>query len=197
MQKLILGSTSIYRQRLLERLGIAFEAKKPLFDEELYKSSKLQPLEMAQTLARLKAESLTQTESHHTTIISSDQLVHFQGQIFGKPGTENKAVEQLQKMQGQTHELITAVCVIHQGRKIEFVNTTTIQLKKLSLQQIKNYVKKDMPLDCAGAYKIEKYGIALIEKIETSDPSAIEGLPLIQLSKILQECGYENFSSTN
>ena len=195
MKKLILASTSVYRQKLLGRLGIDFKAEKPLFDEEKHKDLSLSPLKLAQKLAYLKAQSLQNRPD--ATIIGGDQLVGFQGQILGKPHTREAAIEQLLKMQGQKHELITAVCVIDPARTFEFTNITEIQLRKLSRNQIEKYVDLDQPLDCAGGYKIELHGIALMASLKTEDPTAIEGLPLIRLSKILQECGYENFSSAN
>lgn len=202
-QKLILGSTSVYRQKLLTKLGIAFECVKPPFDEEKHKDKSLEPLALAEKLAFLKAESvfekLTASDPKTMwTVIGSDQLVAFQGQILGKPGTPEKACEQLMKMQNQTHQLITAVCLFH-GNSIQFqartfFEQTEIKMKKLSETQIKKYVDLDNPIDCAGAYKFEAHGLALIAHLKNSDPSAIEGLPLIQLSNILQEFGYEIFS---
>ncbi|MBK7961595.1 MAG: septum formation protein Maf [Bdellovibrionales bacterium] len=200
MKKIVLASTSPYRKSLLKRLAIPFEAQKPTFDEELYASTqqapKADPVLWAQTLAFLKAQSLV---GPGLTVIGADQLVSFQGQILGKPKTRENAIIQLEKMQNQTHELITAVCVLDDGTrefKHEFVNITKLTLRKLSRIQIENYVNLDQPLDCAGAYKIESHGIALIQDLDTQDPTAIEGLPLIQLLTILKECGYESFNGT-
>lgn len=94
-------------------------------------------------------------------------------------------------MQNQIHELITAVCVISDAQVIEFHNITQIKLKKLTDKQIQSYLLQDTPWDCAGSYKIEKHGIALIETLETSDFTSIQGLPLLQLSKVLHNLGYE------
>lgn len=203
MKKLILASTSIYRQNLMHRLGIAFTARRPLFDEEKYTKSEGEPVKLAQTLAFLKAESLWNSlaseglNSEECTVIAGDQLVSFQNKILGKPQTREKAIAQLTQMQGQKHELVTAVCVLDAQKKYEFQNITAIEMRVLTKKQIEAYVDLDQPLDCAGSYKFEKHGIALIAKLQTEDPTAIEGLPLIQLSKILQECGYENFSSAH
>lgn len=183
----------------MARLGIPFESQAPPFDEEKHKDTTLKPLQLAQKLAHLKAESVQKNhpQPQNLTIIGGDQLVSFDGQILGKPHTRDRAVEQLLKMQDKTHQLITAVCVLDQVRVLHFHNITELTLKKLSKKQIENYVDLDHPLDCAGAYKIELHGIGLMAKLKTEDPTAIEGLPLIELSQILQECGYENFSSTN
>ncbi|MCX7978758.1 MAG: Maf family protein, partial [Bdellovibrionaceae bacterium] len=88
------------------------------------------------------------------------------------------------------HELITALCVLYKGTEITHEVITRIQLHPLSLEQIENYVDLDEPLDCAGSYKIESHGISLMARIETEDFSAIQGLPLLALGKILRSCGY-------
>lgn len=193
LNKLILASTSPYRKNLLGRLGMAFEAQKPLFDEDLFKKSAAKPQDpvlWAQTLAYRKADSLL---GPGITVIGADQLVSFQGEILGKPHTREAAIAQLEKMQGRQHKLITAVCVLCGPNKHEFVNITTLTLRSLTRSQIENYVELDKPLDCAGAYKIEGHGIALIEDLKTEDPTSIEGLPLIELGRILKEYGHESF----
>ncbi len=201
MNKIILASTSPYRKNLLKKLAIQFEAHKPLFDEDHYASTQRpvspNPSQWAQTLASLKAESLA---GPGLTVIGADQLVSFQGQILGKPKTRKNAILQLEKMQNQTHELITAVCVLDGHVKTsrhEFVNITKLTFRKLSRLQIENYIDLDQPMDCAGSYKFECHGIGLISNLETQDPTAIEGLPLIKLATVLKECGYESYLGTN
>jgi septum formation protein len=192
MRRIVLGSTSPYRRALMEKLGIAFEVAKPLLDEEkakvLLQQDKASPLEIAQTLARLKVESL---KNKNDLIIGGDQLVQLDGQILGKPHTFEKAVEQLEKMKNKTHEIITAVCVSTAERNYEFYDIAKLTMKNLLLEEIEDYVRKDQPLDCAGSYKIEKQGKNLFSRIEAEDFSAIEGLPLIKLSHLLQTLGYE------
>lgn len=188
MTPLILASTSPYRQDLLKKLGLSFSAQAPLFDEETFKNQGLMPLELAQTLALGKAQSLA---THENCVIGGDQLVSFQGKILGKAKTFEKAFEQLSSMQGKTHELITAVCVFHKKEKTEWINVTKLSMRKLTREQIETYLKKDNPLDCAGSYKIELNGLSLFENIETSDFSAIQGLPLLELGSVLSKYGYQ------
>lgn len=192
MHRIVLGSTSPYRKALMEKLGIAFEVAKPKLDEESAKlfleKENLTPLQMAQELARLKAESL---RDENLLIIGGDQLVQCEGKILGKPHTVEKAIEQLASMKNKTHEIITAVCVSLPHTNFEFHDIAKLTMKDLSLSEIKDYVQLDMPLDCAGSYKIEKNGRSLFSKIEAQDFSAIEGLPLISLSGLLQTLGYE------
>lgn len=184
--KLILASTSPYRRALLERLGIPFTTQAPKFDEEKAKTHKRTPLELAQFLALEKAKSLA---SPHCVVIGSDQLVSFESEILGKPGSIEKAKAQLSRLQGKSHELITAVAIVADGKTVEFFDRTSITLRKLSAEEIANYVNADQPIDCAGSYKFEKRGISLIEKLQCADPTAIEGLPLIQLITHLRQLG--------
>ena len=192
MHRVVLGSTSPYRKALMEKLGIAFEVIKPKLDEEkakeLLSQKKVSPLEMAQNLARMKAESL---KDENLLIIGSDQLVHLEGKILGKPKTIEKAVQQLSTMKNKTHEIITAVCISTWEKNYEFYDIAKLTMKNLSLNEIENYVRLDEPLDCAGSYKIEKNGKDLFSDIAAQDLTAIEGLPLISLAQILQTLGYE------
>lgn len=187
MKKLVLASTSKYRQEQLKTLGIIFEAKPPLINEDNEKDYSLSPEKLAQKLSFLKAKSLA---SEGQITIGGDQLVCLETTILGKPGTIKKAEEQLWLMQGKTHELITAISVFD-GMQTHFdiLNITKVKFKSLTQRQIKNYVELDLPLDCAGSYKIEKHGIQLIEKIETSDFTAIQGIPLLELSSLLLQLG--------
>lgn len=187
--KLILASTSPYRRELMDRLGLPYQAVPPEFDENSLKGKIKDPVALAQALARGKADSLATPAN---CVIGGDQLVSFEGRILGKPGTAAAATEQLGKMQGKTHELITAVCLIYQNERTEFVDRTRITLRPLTESEIRNYVERDNPIDCAGSYKIEKAGITLIEKLECNDPSAIQGLPLIHLSAVLRKYGVTN-----
>jgi septum formation protein len=189
MSPLILASTSIYRKNLLNRLGIEFITKAPLFDEESAKNAALTPQTMAEFLAMEKAKSLA---SDNNCVIGADQLVHCDGKILGKSKSHEKALMQLQSMSGKIHEIITAVCIVHHNKLIiPFCNITKMHMKKLSTQQLERYILLDQPVDCAGSYKIELHGIRLFEKIESTDFTAIEGLPLIQLSLELEKLGYQ------
>jgi septum formation protein len=188
--KLVLASTSIYRRALLERLGVPFRACAPLCDEESFKSINQDPRSLAESLARAKAASVVSVEPH-ATIIGCDQVVSFQGQVFGKPGSFATAVDQLMAMSGQTHELVTAMVVLRAERILRHTNVTSLRMRRLSRLAIERYVAADQPIDCAGAYKLEARGIALFEKIESDDHTAITGLPLIALVTILRELGYD------
>lgn len=183
-KQLILASTSPYRQELLKKLSYPFVAMKPLIDEEKEKDPSLSPLALAQKLARLKALSL---RGPQRVVIGGDQLVSFEGRILGKSHTPEKAVEQLWSMQGKTHELVTSVALITETDVIEFTNITQLSMRRLSRAQLERYVAQDNPIDCAGSYKIELHGIQLFEEIKTSDFTAIQGLPLIELNKHLEK----------
>ncbi|HWU44579.1 MAG TPA: Maf family protein [Bdellovibrio sp.] len=184
-KQLILASTSKYRQELLRRLPWAFSAQAPLIDEEKEKDPSLAPQALAEKLAFLKAQSL---KAEDRVVIGGDQLVSFAGRIIGKSHTREKAIAQLLAMQGQTHELITAICIFDGLQARPYTDITRLQMKKLSRAQIEHYVSLDQPFDCAGSYKIEQHGIMLFDKIESQDFTAIQGLPLIALGKILENC---------
>jgi septum formation protein len=187
MTELILASTSIYRRELLARLGLPFQALPPQFDEDAQKTHGLAPQTLAESLAAGKARSLS---SHQNCVIGGDQLISFNGQILGKPKTVERASEQLAMMSGHTHELITAVMIIHQGREIQHTDRTRLKMRTLTRAQIDQYVKAELPLDCSGSYKIEARGITLFEKIDSEDFTAIQGLPLLWITKILSSVGY-------
>jgi septum formation protein len=190
LPELVLASTSVYRRALLERLGVPFRWRAPRCDEESLKSRETDPRGLAETLALAKAKSLVEAEVN-ATIIGSDQVVSFQGEIFGKPGSADRAVEQLAAMAGQTHELITAMVVIHHDQVFRHTDVTSLRMRPLSRAAIERYIAADQPLDCAGAYKLESRGVALFEQIDSADHSAITGLPLLALVRILCELGYE------
>jgi septum formation protein len=183
---LILASTSKYRQELMARLARPFTATPPLIDEDKEKDPTLAPKELAEKLARLKAQSLAQAGQ---VVIGGDQLVAFEGKILGKAHSPERAAEQLRQMQGKTHELITAICVFDGHTAIPYTDITRMHIKKLTTEQIERYIALDNPVDCAGSYKIEKHGILLFEQIESQDFTAIQGLPLIALNKILDNLG--------
>lgn len=187
MTPLILASTSPYRKELIEKLGLPFSVSKPICDEDAAKLRIKDPLLLATNLAREKALSLATDQN---CVIGGDQVVCLGNEILGKPGSFTKACEQLQKMQGKPHQLMTALCVIFKLREFPILDVTEIRMRKLSSQQIENYVKRDQPLDCAGSYKIEKSALTLIESLQCQDFSAVQGVPLIGLTKILSDLGY-------
>ncbi len=126
LPELVLASTSVYRRALLERLGVPFRWRAPLCDEEVFKSEEIDPRSLAKTLAHAKASSLAVAEPG-ATLIGCDQVVSFQGQVFGKPGSVARAVDQLSAMAGQSHELITALVVVAGERVFKHTDVTSLQ----------------------------------------------------------------------
>jgi septum formation protein len=187
---LVLVSLSVYRRALLEQLGLPFRSRPPLCEEELSKNDTTDPRLLAATLAAAKAASVISVEPG-ATLIGCDQVVWFDGRIFGKPGSITRAVEQLSAMAGQIHQLITALVVIQGDRVFRHTDVTTLHMRPLSRTAIERYVAADQPLDCAGSYKLDARGIALFERVDSDDFTAITGLPLIALVTILRELGYE------
>jgi septum formation protein len=188
---LVLASTSPYRRALLERLGLPFRSKAPACDEGTLKAEQLHPIRLAERLAQAKAASLAEGEESSATIIGCDQLLFFDGRVYGKPGTAEAAVEQLLSLAGHQHDLITAMVVLSGSRTFRHTDVTKLWMRRLSRTAIARYVAAEQPLDCAGSYKIESRGISLFERIETEDQTAITGLPLIALVSILSELGFE------
>jgi septum formation protein len=186
---LILASTSKYRGELLAQLGWAFEAVAPGVDEAALKTQGLAPGAVAAALARLKAEAVFRRRPE-ACVIGSDQVCTFGGKLFSKPGTRDGAVAQLAELVGHSHELLTAVAVLAPGRTEFFLNRTVLHMRPLSQSAIEAYVDADLPLDCAGSYKLEARGIRLFERIEMDDHTAIIGLPLINLTTTLLNLGY-------
>lgn len=191
MSPLILASTSPYRKELLERLMIPFQTHDSQVDEDQFKNDISDPLVLTKTLAFEKAKSVF-NHKEDSYIIGGDQIGLFENQILGKPKTKENAVVQLRKLAGKTHELITSTCILGpNGFVYEWTNHTTLRMRSLTLEEIKRYIDKDDPLNCAGSYKIESVGISLFESIQTEDSTAIVGLPLIELSKVLRTLGFE------
>jgi len=188
---LVLASTSVYRRALLERLGVPFRCRAPLCDEATIQRREVgtEPRLLAEELALAKASSLVGDEPG-ATVIGCDQLVSFEGRVFGKPCTTERAVDQLAAMAGRTHELITALVVIQGGAIRGHTDISRLRMRQLSRAAIERYVAADRPLDCAGSYKLESRGIVLFDRIETEDQTAITGLPLIALVTILRELGF-------
>ena len=186
---LILASTSKYRQQLLSQLGYTFNSIAPDFNEDLLKDKGLGPAELSKELAKNKALSVFNLHQN-SCVIGSDQVCVEGKNILSKPKTEEKAIEQLLRLQGKTHELMTSVCLLFPGGQIEFTNRTSLKMRVLSQEQIIRYVKADDPLDCAGSYKLESQGIKLFESITMTDHTAIIGLPLIELNNHLIQIGY-------
>lgn len=186
---LVLASQSPYRKSLLTNFGLTFETQSPRVNEENLKAQGPKDLvELTRYLALQKAESLRDIYDN-AVIIGSDQIAEINQQRLDKPGSPQKAAEQLNLLQGKTHRLITSLAVISPLKTVIETNITTMKMRPLSSEEIAAYVQIDNPIDCAGAYKIEKAGLALMEKIESEDPSAIQGLPMIALTRALEQLG--------
>jgi len=195
--RLVLASTSPYRNRLLGRLGIPFEACAPDLDEAPFKDRGLAPEELVRTLAREKARSLT-ARFPGALILGGDQAAEIDSRILDKPGTAARAREQLRLLSGRTHRLLTAVALLRpgDGRLEEALEIHALTLRALSDAQIARYVEVDSPLDCAGSYRIEGAGIALFREIRGGDPTAIEGLPLTRVMELLSRMGFDAWPTT-
>ena len=186
--ELILASSSRYRASLLERLGIPFRSESPDADESPRAGE--QPHELVQRLSVDKARKVA--ESHPTAlVVGSDQLAVCDQQVLGKPGTESNARDQLAMLSGRTVEFLTGLCLVNAATGAQHVAlaVTPVTFRSLSAAQIANYVEREQPLDCAGAFKSEGLGIALFTAIGGDDPNALVGLPLIELCNLLAEEG--------
>jgi len=190
MPELVLASTSAYRRELVGRLGISCTAVAPRCDEEALKDPRLGPSELALHLAREKARSVA-GQWPDAFVLGSDQLVEIDGQILGKPGSTERALEQLTRLAGQAHRLITAFALLCPGGAVlEHVDVHVLSMRPLSRDELARYVSADRPLDCAGSYKIEALGISLFERIKGADFTAIMGLPLVALTSTLRAQGF-------
>ncbi|MFP4207659.1 MAG: Maf family protein [Wenzhouxiangella sp.] len=184
--EIVLASSSPYRRALLKRLGLSFSTLTPDVDESPRAGES--PADLAMRLARLKAQTGSGL-APGAVVIGSDQVAECNGQPLGKPGTGERAEQQLQTLQGQTVVFHTAVCVTDgTGARAENV-PTTVRMRALSLEQIQRYVRLDNPVDCAGAFKSEALGISLIESLASDDPTALVGLPLIATIRLLGQFG--------
>ncbi len=186
--KLVLASSSIYRKQLLERLRLKFECCAPDIEEPI--DSTITVAANAQNLAFLKAQAVSGMYDD-VIIVASDQLCSVNHQVFGKPGYYQKAFEQLKLASGNKVTFHTAVC-IYDSKESEFhkfIDTTEVYFKKLQENEIKTYLEIEQPYNCAGSFKAESLGICLFEKIVSVDPTALIGLPLIELSKVLTKIG--------
>lgn len=186
--RLILASTSAYRRALLERLGVPFDSVAPGADEHRLQDEP--PDELALRLARLKAETVAAGHPG-CIVIGSDQVAVRGPEILGKPGTVERCTEQLLRSSGRDVEFLTAVHVLDgRGARAEsHLDRTRVRFRKLDPAEVVRYVAADAPLDCAGGFKAESLGIALFERIESADPTALTGLPLIWLCGALRRAG--------
>lgn len=193
--KLILASTSPFRKSQLERLGVTFSTESPQVDEDQFKTEIITPNELAKQLAFEKANAVLQssltTHDKDFCIIGGDQVLAFQNEILGKPGSFKNACLQLEKLQGKEHQLITSICLLTKDQKIEHTSIAKMQMRSLTSEEIKSYIEKDQPLGCCGSYMLEEAGITLFESIHTEDYTSIIGMPLIFMTTALRELGFQ------
>lgn len=188
MRKIVLASSSLYRRALLERLRLGFEWVSPQINENRVPGESAEVT--ATRLARLKAESL-RPQFPDALIIGSDQCAVVDGVIQGKPGSFERAVEQLKQASGNTVEFHTGLCLLDSASgKIQLDDVISkVHFRELTEETIRYYVENDQPLDCAGSFRSEGLGIALFRRLEGDDPSALIGLPLIKLVSMLGAAG--------
>jgi len=184
----VLGSTSRYRRELLSRLHLPFEVAAPGVDETPLAGES--PRELALRLALAKARAVA-ARHPEAVVIGSDQVADLAGEPLGKPGTHERAVQQLRRMRGQTVVFQTALAVVCMATGFEQLDLAPVRVRfrDLSETEIENYLQLEKPYDCAGSAKSEGLGITLLESIENDDPTALVGLPLIRTARMLRAAG--------
>jgi septum formation protein len=189
MSSLILASTSPYRRLLLERFGLPFETVRPRVGEEHIAGES--PADRAMRLAVAKAEDVA-TRYPTSVVVGSDQVAASGHKVLDKPGNAANCRAQLATLSGTDARFYTGCAVIGPAGSVRLVHvdTTTVFFRSLSAKEIDRYVEREKPFDCAGGFKVEALGIALFESIESQDPTALIGLPLIWLASALRRAGY-------
>ena len=202
MPSLLLASTSVYRRELLGRLGLPFQAIAPHTDETPLSAEPASAL--ALRLARAKAQAVADTwrapaetspacDATDPIVIGSDQVADLDGIPLGKPGTHERAVEQLRAMRGRTVRFHTAVCVLRPSTNFDVceLDSVSVTFRELSDDDIETYLRLEQPYDCAGSAKCEGLGISLLSRISSDDPTSLIGLPLILTSRLLRAAGLD------
>jgi len=193
--ELILASTSSYRRALLSRVYASFQCVAPLVDEQRREHES--GLALVTRLALAKARAVAE-QYPEAWVIGADQAAVLmdavqQQVILGKPGNEARCIEQLRECSGATVAFLTGVAVLRarDTTAFEFVDTTRVTFRRLDDDTIERYVQRESPIDCAGGFKSEASGIALCTSIDSDDPTALVGLPLIRLCEVLRQVGFE------
>jgi len=188
--RLILGSTSRYRRELLTRLRLPFEVEAPGVDETPRPGEA--PAALAQRLALEKARAVA-ARHPRDVVIGSDQVADLAGEPLGKPGDHARAVAQLQRMSGQRVVFQTALAVVRRDTGFEAVDLAAVSVtfRTLSDTEIETYLRLDEPYDCAGSARSESLGVALLSAIDSDDPTALVGLPLIRTCALLRAAGLD------
>lgn len=187
-KNLILASTSPYRRELLGRLGIPFQVANPQLDESPLPDEA--PHALALRLSEAKARAVA-ADYPDALIIGSDQVATVNGKIYGKPGTHERAVAQLQELSGKTVNFFTGLCLFNARTAVADVCgvPTLVSFRSLSNDEIENYLRREPAYNCAGSAKSEGLGIALLDSMRGDDPNALVGLPLIALCSMLRKQG--------
>jgi len=185
---LVLGSTSPYRRELLSRLGLPFDVAAPEVDETPHPGET--PAALAQRLALAKARAVA-VRFPSALVIGSDQVADLAGEPLGKPGNHERAVAQLRRLSGRTVVFQTALAVVCAETGFEQADLAPVRVvfRTLDDEAIERYLRAERPYDCAGSAKSEGLGIALLEQIDSDDPTALIGLPLIRTCKLLRAAG--------
>ena len=188
--RLVLASGSRWRRGLLERFGIPFEAISPDVDEAALPTEA--PAALAARLARDKAGAVA-LQYPDAIVIGSDQVAELDGQPLGKPGGPEAAFEQLRASSGRCLRFLTAVHVLAAGAPAgpTHVDCTDVHFRQLGDAEIRRYLEREQPFDCAGSFRCEGLGITLFERISSTDPTALVGLPLIATAALLRRAGLE------
>ena len=186
---IFLASSSRYRRDLLNRFLDNYEVVDPEVDER--NDLDLPPAELAQYLARKKAEAIA-VNARKSLIIGADQLAVLEDRVLGKPGDHARAIEQLLASSGKTVTFLTAVCILDPvGRaRYEHTDKTIVRFRQFDRRLAEAYLKHDEPYDCAGSFKLEGAGFVLFESVETDDPTGLIGLPMIWVADRLLQLGY-------
>lgn len=187
-RRLLLASTSRYRRTLLERLGLPFECADPRVDEAPARGET--PADTARRLAEAKARAVA-ARHPDALVIGADQVASCDGERLEKPGTHDRALRQLLAASGREARFDTALALLDaaSGTLQSRVVTVTVRFRTLSRAQIEDYLRREQPYDCAGSAKAEGLGIALLSRIDSDDPTALIGLPLIALTEMLEQAG--------
>jgi MAF protein len=187
---LVLGSTSPFRREILQKLDIPFATDAPDINESPEDQEK--PQDLVQRLAQQKARAVAAHYPEHL-IIGSDQVAVIDGKILGKPGSHEKAVDQLRQASGQTVNFYTGLCLFNSasGAMQTDVVPFDVVFRTLTRSEIENYLHKEKPYNCAGSFKSEGLGIALFERLQGDDPNTLIGLPLIRLVRMLKNEGVD------
>ncbi|RTE87799.1 septum formation inhibitor Maf [Lysobacter sp. N42] len=195
---MVLASSSPFRKALLKTLGLAFETYSPDIDETPLEHE--DPKELVLRLAAAKAHKVAAVYPN-AIIIASDQVAVCEGKILGKPGNHENALKQLSLFQGKRVSFFTSLTVLNSETKEQEsdIDEVEVTFRTRSQKELEHYIKQEQPFNCAGSFKCEGLGISLFEKIESSDPNSLIGLPLIKLTTMLEHAGvsYLHFRSSH